>query len=56
MDIEQKRIQVIEDAFNSCLSDSKYLFSLLQSYYSIMSDEEIEQLAEDAFGDKPDWM
>lgn len=56
MDIEQKRAEVTVDTFDTCLSDSKYLFSLLQSYYSIMSDEEIEQLFEEAFGDKPDWM
>jgi hypothetical protein len=56
MNIEEKRLAVIEDAFDTCLNDRRYLMFILKDYYGDLSDDDIEKYYDDAFGDKPDWI
>lgn len=52
--IEDKRKMVIDDVYDSCLQDSKYMYSVLQSYYDTLNPEDIEQLYNEAFADRPE--
>ena len=54
-EIEDMREMVVDDVFDSCLTDSKYMYSVLKSYYATMSEETIKQLHKEAFVDNADY-
>ena len=49
--IEGKREDVLNDMLDTCLNDSNYLKSLLQELLNGKSEEEINKMYDDAFGD-----
>lgn len=53
MNIESMKDELIEDCLDTCLSDTSYLKSIIQSYYNSYSDDNIVQIHNDAFGDRP---
>lgn len=52
MNIEQMREELVDDALDTCLNDTGYLKSILQSHYNSFGDHIIEQLYNEAFGDR----
>ena len=53
MNIENMKDELVEDCLDTCLSDTGYLKSIIQSYYNSYSDDNIVQIHNDAFGDRP---
>lgn len=53
MNIENMKDELVDDCLDTCLSDTGYLKSIIQSYYNSYSDDNIVQLHNDAFGDRP---
>jgi len=51
VDMDDMREMVVDDVFDSCLNDSKYMYSVLTAYYATMSEETIKQLYKEAFSD-----
>lgn len=51
--IEDKRMMVVDDVYDSCVNDSNYLYSVLAAFYEKMDEQTIELLYQEAFGDKP---
>ena len=49
--IEEKREAVLDDMLDTCLTDRGYLKSLLQNMINKKSEEEINKMYDDAFGD-----
>jgi len=52
MNIDVLRDGLVNDCLDTCLNDEGYLKSIIQSYYSNNTDDEIIKLHNDAFGDR----
>ena len=52
MNIDVLRDELVNDCLDTCLSDTGYLKSIIQYYYSNNTDDEIIKLHNDAFGDR----
>ncbi len=52
MNIDVLRDELVNDCLDTCLSDTDYLKSIIQSHYSNNTDDEIVKLHNDAFGDR----
>lgn len=46
---EQLIDDLVDDAFDTCLNDSSYMLSILQSYFKGMTEEQLQKMHSDAF-------
>lgn len=49
MDIDTIKNDLVSDAFDTCINDTGYLISLLQTYFGTFSNEELRKMHDDAF-------
>lgn len=49
MNLDKIKEELVDDAFDTCINDSSYLISILQSYFKTFSEEDLRKMHKDAF-------
>lgn len=55
MNLDKIKEELVSDAFDTCINDSSYLISILQTYFNTFSEEDLCKMYADAFDTGDDY-
>lgn len=55
MNLDIIKDDLVSDAFDTCINDSRYLVSILQAYFNTFSEEDLRKMHSDAFDTRDEY-